>query len=157
MLVWQFTTRLAIQLVFLDREDNASATYQTTALSAAALLKQALSQFAFPSPPLPRHHLNRRDFRCRHHGPLQWPTLAKARRQAEDKQNTILVNVDRWIIMPQGRLTLSNRSYNSPTVCLSFPFTQLTQTPGPSMTLFPQIGVPSCAACQTRCLRITYS
>jgi hypothetical protein len=48
------------------------------------------------------------------------------------------------------RPTLSNRSYNSPTVCFSFPFTQLTQTPGPSMTLFPQTGVPSCAACQTR-------
>lgn len=57
-----------------------------------------------------------------------------------------------------NQLTLSNRSYNSPTVCFSFPFTQLTQTPGPSMTLFPQTGVPSCVQPVRReCLSITYS
>ena len=42
------------------------------------------------------------------------------------------------------KLTLSNRSYSSPTVCFSFPFTQLAQIPGPSMALLPQMGVPSC-------------
>ena len=57
------------------------ATYQTSALSAAALREQVLSQFAFPGPPLPRHHLNRQ------HRPLQRPTLAKARRQAEENED----------------------------------------------------------------------
>jgi hypothetical protein len=73
------------------RRTNVGATYQTSALSAAALWKQALSQFAFPSPPLPRHHRDRHDFR--HHRLLQRSTQAKARRQPEDNKKYDLINV----------------------------------------------------------------
>jgi hypothetical protein len=44
-------------------------------------------------------------------------------------------------------LTASNTSYSSPMHCFSLPFTQLTQTPGPSMNGLPQSGVPSWYDC----------
>ena len=46
-------------------------------------------------------------------------------------------------VMFELKPTDSNRSYISPTVCFSFPLTQLIQTPGPSITLLLQSGVPS--------------
>lgn len=43
-----------------------------------------------------------------------------------------------------GVPTDSNKSYSSPTVCRSFPLTQLTHIPGPPIDSFPHKGVPSC-------------
>jgi hypothetical protein len=60
--------------------EKIQATYRTSALCAAALSRQVLSPFAFPSPPRLHHHLG-----CRghlRHQPPQHLSLAKVRRQA---------------------------------------------------------------------------